>query len=82
MGLPSGTAIPIACVILAVLHLFDAEAKVSKWVIGAATVASFNLPAGVAWGITAMLTQLAVSVFVLLRVKAGYGPLSSNGKRG
>ena len=64
-GLPYGSAIPIACVILAVVHLFDAEARISKWVVGLATFASFNMPA--AWGFAPMLTQLAVSVFVLVR---------------
>ena len=66
---------------LAVVHLFDSEAKTSKWVVGIATVASFAMPAGMAWNVASMLTQLAVSVFVLLRVAAGYSPFS-NSKRG
>jgi hypothetical protein len=84
MGLPYRTALTIACVVLAVryqvglktgfverLHLWDVEAagKV-KLLVGSATVASFVLPAGLAWYITSVLTQLAVSLSFLLRMRA------------
>jgi hypothetical protein len=42
----------------------------SKWLVGTATVASFSLPPGLAWYITSILTQLAVCLFVLLRMRA------------
>jgi hypothetical protein len=60
----------IACVVLAGRCLFDSEAPgKGKWLVGAATVASFTLPAGLTWYITSVVTQLAVSLFVLLRLK-------------
>jgi hypothetical protein len=71
VGLPYRTALTIACVVLAGRYLFDPEAAgKGKWLVGTATVASFSLPTGLAWYITSVVTQLAVSLFVLLRVKA------------
>ena len=71
MGLPYGTALTIACVILAGRYLFDpAAAGKGKWLIGIATVGSFSLPSGLAGYITSVIAQLAVSLFILLRMKA------------
>ena len=71
MGLPYGTILTVACVLLAGRYLFDpAAAGKGKWLVGTATVASFSLPTGLAWYITSVVTQLAVSLFVLLRMRA------------
>jgi hypothetical protein len=71
MGLPYGTALTIACVVLAGRYLFDpAAGGRGKWLVGAATVASFSVPTGLAWYITSVVTHLAVSLFVLLRMRA------------
>jgi hypothetical protein len=70
-GLPYRTVLTIACIILAGRYLFDrGAAGRGKWLVGTATVASFSLPTGLAWYITSVLTQLAVSLFVLLRMRA------------
>jgi hypothetical protein len=61
----------ITCVVLAGRYLFEpAAAGKGKWLVGTATVASFSLPTGLAWYITSVVAQLAVSLFVLLRLKA------------
>ena len=71
MGLPYRTVLTIACVLLAGRYLLDPEAAgKGKWLVGTATVASFSLPGGLAWDITSVVAQLAVSLFVLLRRKA------------
>jgi hypothetical protein len=71
VGLPYRTALTIAYVLLAGRYLFDpAAAGKGKWLVGTATVASFSLPTGLPWYITSVVTQLAVSLFVLLRLKA------------
>jgi hypothetical protein len=71
MGLPYRTVLTIACVLLAGRHLLDpGAAGTGKWLVGTVTIASFSLPGGLAWDITSVVAQLAVSLFVLLRWKA------------
>jgi hypothetical protein len=71
VGLPYRTVLTVACVLLAARYLFDAHsAGRGKWLVGTATVASFSLPAGLPWYITSVVTQLTVSLFVLLRMRA------------
>jgi hypothetical protein len=80
-GLPYGAVLTIACMLLALVHVFDVDARASRWVVPVAAVLSLNLPPGKAWAILSLLTQLAVSVFVLLRIAAGHSPFS-NARRG
>ena len=71
MGLPYRTALTIACVLLAGRYLLDpAAGGKGKCLVGTATVASFSLPTGLPWYITSIVTQLAVCLFVLLRMRA------------
>ena len=70
VGLPYRTALTIACLVLAGRYLLDSHAAgKGKWLVGTATVASLSLPTGLHWYITSIVTQLVVSLFVLLRLK-------------
>jgi hypothetical protein len=61
----------LACIVLAGRYLLDTEAPgKGKWLVGTATVASFALPASLIWYVTSVVIQLALSLFVLLRLKA------------
>jgi hypothetical protein len=71
VGLPYRTALTIACIILTGRYLFAADAGgKGRWLVGSAAVASFAMPPGLAWYITSILTQLAVCLFILLRMRA------------
>jgi hypothetical protein len=71
VGLLYRTILTIACIVLAGRYLLDSQAAgKGKWLVGTATVASFSLPTGLPWHITSVVTQLAVSLFVLLRMRA------------
>jgi len=67
---PYGTILALASVLLTVRYVVDADASLyGRLVASAATLASFVLPGSIAGQIVSVLLQLAVSVFVLVRVK-------------
>ena len=71
MGLPYRTILTIACVVLAGRYGLDPTGSVmGRWIVGLATVASFAGPDALPWSIAAIVTQLAISLFVLLRAAA------------
>lgn len=58
----------LACLILTMHYLLDAEAAVrGRLVVGVVTVSSFFLPGGLTGDIVAIVLQLSVCVFVLFR---------------
>lgn len=62
-----GAILTVACVLLAVRFAFVARASVrSRWIVGGMAVASFFIP----WRIAAIVGQLAISLYVLLYLKA------------
>ena len=67
--IPYGLALPIACVALAAAYAFEADApRLSRLVIGLLAIATIVVPVpdGPAWRIVVVLSQLAISLFVLL----------------
>jgi hypothetical protein len=67
---PYRTILALAAIVLAIRYVVDAEASVYGRVVAAvATVASFTLPGSIAGQVLSVLSQLAVSVFVLVRMK-------------
>ena len=70
MGLPYEAILALACVLLAGRYLFDPTASLKgRLIVGILTGASFVLPEGLWWRVTAVVIQVAVSLFVLLRLK-------------
>ena len=62
-----GMILTVACVLLAVRYAFVGRASVrSKCIVGGMAVASVLVP----WRIAAIVGQLAVSLYVLLYLKA------------
>ena len=62
-----GAILTVACVLLAIRYAFVGRASArSKWILGAIAVVSLVIP----WRIGAILGQLAVSLYVLLYLKA------------
>ena len=62
-----GGILTVACVVLAVRFAFIGRASVrSKLVVGCVAVGSFLMP----WRVGVILAQLAVSLYVLLYLKA------------
>ena len=62
-----GAILTVACVLLAVRYAFVGRASArSKWIVGGIAIVSFIVP----WRIGAILGQLAVSLYVLLYLKA------------
>jgi hypothetical protein len=62
-----GVILTVACVLLAIRYAFVGRASVrSKCIVGGMAVASFLIP----WRIATILGQLAVSLYVLLYLKA------------
>jgi hypothetical protein len=65
--MPYGAILTVACVLLAVRYAFVERASArSKGIVGGIAVVSLVIP----WRIGAILGQLAVSVYVLLYLKA------------
>jgi hypothetical protein len=62
-----GVILTVACVLLAVRYAFVVRASVrSRCIVGGMAVASFLVP----WRIAAIVGQLAISLYVLLYLKA------------
>jgi len=62
-----GVILTVACVLLAIRYAFVGRASVrSKCIVGGMAAASFFIP----WRIATILGQLAVSLYVLLYLKA------------
>jgi hypothetical protein len=62
-----GAILTLACVLLAIRYAFVGRASArSKWLVGGIAFGSFIIP----WQIGAIFTQLAVSLYVLLYLKA------------
>ncbi|HET9370216.1 MAG TPA: hypothetical protein VFO19_08200 [Vicinamibacterales bacterium] len=65
----------IACIVLAARYAFDPDASVvGRVVVGAVTIVSLLLPPGLWTEIVSVVSQLAVSLFVLLRAKLAAPP--------
>jgi hypothetical protein len=68
--LPYRTVLTLACVVLAVRYVLDTNASIrGRAILGAVVVGSFSLPDSVNGQVIGILAQLAVSLFVLLRLK-------------
>lgn len=62
-----GAILTAACVLLAIRYVFVGRASArSKWIVAGIAVGSFMVP----WRISAIVAQLAVSLYVLLFLKA------------
>jgi len=73
LGLPYRTFLTLACVLLTLRYVLDSGAPArGKWTLAALTLATFGLPtsSALAWNIGAVLLQLGICLFVLLRQQA------------